>query len=160
MLAAVEPEERLVQLGLTLPPTPQPTGSFITAVPYDGLVFVSGHAAWEDGQFVRGRLGDDMSVEDGQRAARLAALCCLSTLRAELGRLSRVQRFLKLFGMVRATPDFGEVTQVIDGCSDLLVDLFGDSGRHARSAVGMSTLPSCCAVEVEMVVAVSTPVRA
>jgi enamine deaminase RidA (YjgF/YER057c/UK114 family) len=157
MVAATEPEERLVQLGLALPPTPQPTGSFITAAAYDSLVFVSGHAAWEDGRFVRGRLGDDMSIEDGQRAARLAALCCLSTLRAELGQLSRIRRFLKLIGMVRATPDFCEVTRVVDGCSDLLIDLFGDIGRHARSAVGMSTLPSCCAVEVEMVVAVSTP---
>jgi enamine deaminase RidA (YjgF/YER057c/UK114 family) len=154
MRAAVEPEERLEQLGLALPPTPQPTGSFITAVPFDGLVFVSGHAAWEDGRFVTGRLGDDMDVEDGKRAARLAALCCLATLKAELGRLSRIQRFVKLLGMVRATPDFGEVTQVMDGCSNLLIDLFGDEGRHARSAVGMSTLPSCCAVEVEMVVAV------
>jgi enamine deaminase RidA (YjgF/YER057c/UK114 family) len=158
MPAAVDPERRLDQLGVALPPTPQPTGSFITAVAYDGLVFVSGHAGWEDGRFVTGRLGDDMSLADGQRAARLAALCCLSTLKAELGQLSRIQRFVKLVGMVRATPDFANVTQVIDGCSDLLIDLFGDNGRHARSAVGMSTLPSCCAVEVEMVVAVSSPV--
>jgi enamine deaminase RidA (YjgF/YER057c/UK114 family) len=157
MLAAVEPEERLTQLGLALPPTPQPTGSFVTAVVYDGLVFVSGHAAWEDGRFVTGRLGHDMTLEDGQRAARLAALCCLSTLKVELGELSRVRRFVKLLGMVRATPDFGEVTQVVDGCSDLLIELFGDDGRHARSAMGMSTLPSCCAVEVEMVVAVRPP---
>jgi enamine deaminase RidA (YjgF/YER057c/UK114 family) len=153
MPASVEPEERLAQLGLALPPTPEPTGSFVTAVSHEGLVFVSGHAAWEDGRFVTGRLGDDMSLEDGQRAARLAALCCLSTLKAELGELSRIRRFVKLLGMVRATPDFAQVTQVIDGCSDLLIDLFGDDGRHARSAVGMSTLPSRCAVEVEMVVA-------
>jgi enamine deaminase RidA (YjgF/YER057c/UK114 family) len=89
-------------------------------------------------------------------AARLAALCCLSTLKAELGRLCRIRRLVKLVGMVRATPDFGEVTQVVDGCSDLLIDLFGDNGRHARSAVGVSTLPYCCAVEVEMMVAVGT----
>jgi enamine deaminase RidA (YjgF/YER057c/UK114 family) len=156
MRAAVEPEERMEQLGLVLPPTPAPTGSFLTAVPYGGLVFVSGHASWEDGRFVTGRLGDDMDLEDGRRAARLAAMCCLSTLKAELGELSRIQRFVKLLGMVRATPEFQNVTQVIDGCSDLLIDLFGDDGRHARSAVGMSTLPSRCAVEVEMVVAVRT----
>jgi enamine deaminase RidA (YjgF/YER057c/UK114 family) len=147
------PEERLAALSLTLPPAPKPTGSFVTAVRHDDLVFVAGHAAWHDGRFVTGRLGDDMDVEDGQRAARLAALCCLSTLKAELGCLGRVQRFVKLLGMVRATPEFADVTRVIDGCSDLLIELFGDNGRHARSAVGMSTLPSRCAVEVEMIVA-------
>lgn len=160
MVTAAEPEQRLVKLGLELPPTPEPTGSFEGAVPYEGLVFVSGHAAWEDGRFVTGRLGDDMTLADGQRAAQLAALCCLSTLKAKLGELSRIRRFVKLLGMVRATPDFGEVTQVVDGCSDLLIDLFGDNGRHARSAVGMSTLPSCCAVEVEMVVAIDPVVEA
>jgi enamine deaminase RidA (YjgF/YER057c/UK114 family) len=149
-----EPEERLDALGLTLPPTPQPTGSFVTAVRHDALVFVAGHASWRDGRFVTGRLGADMDVEDGQEAARLAALCCLSTLKAEIGRLARIERFVKVLGMVRATPEFADVTRVIDGCSDLLIELFGDSGRHARSAVGMSTLPSRCAVEVEMIVAV------
>jgi enamine deaminase RidA (YjgF/YER057c/UK114 family) len=147
-----DPDERLAELGVTLPPTPQPTGSFVTAVRHGDLVFVAGHAAWEDGRFVTGRLGDDMDVDDGQRAARLAALCCLSTLKAELGRLARIGRFVKVLGMVRATPEFAEVTRVIDGCSDLLIELFGDRGRHARSAVGMSTLPSRCAVEVEMIV--------
>jgi enamine deaminase RidA (YjgF/YER057c/UK114 family) len=154
MIAAVQPDERLAKLGLTLPPTPEPTGSFLTAVGHGDLVFVAGHACWEDGRFITGRLGEDMDVEDGRLAARLAALSCLSTLKAHLGRLSRVQRFLKLLGMVRATPDFADVTRVVDGGSDLLIDLFGDRGRHARSAVGMSTLPSRCAVEIEMIVAI------
>ena len=150
----LEPEERLAELELALPPTPEPTGSFVTAVRHGDLVFVAGHAAWDDGRFVTGRLGDDMTLEDGQRAAQLAALCCLATLKAELGRLSRIERIVKVLGMVRATPDFAGVTPVIDGCSDLLIELFGEAGRHARSAVGMSTLPSRCAVEVEMIVAV------
>jgi enamine deaminase RidA (YjgF/YER057c/UK114 family) len=149
-----DPEQRLTELGLTLPPAPQPTGSFVTAVQHRDLVFVAGHASWHAGRFVTGRLGDDMDVREGHRAARLAALCCLSTLKAELGHLSRIERFLKVLGMVRATPDFPDVTPVIDGCSDLLIELFGDAGRHARSAVGMSTLPSRCAVEVEMIVEV------
>lgn len=149
-----EPEQRLAGLGLALPPTPQPTGSFVAAVRHDDLVFVAGHGSWHDGRFVHGRLGDDMELEEGRRAAQQAALCCLSTLKAELGRLSRIERFVKLLGMVRATPDFADVTAVIDGCSDLIIELFGDNGRHARSAVGMSTLPSRCAVEVEMIVAI------
>lgn len=157
MSAAVQPEGRLAELGLVLPPTPEPTGSFLTAVSHDDLVFVAGHACWEDGRFITGRLGDDMDVDDGRRAARLAALCCLSTLKAHLAQLSRVRRFLKLLGMVRATPDFADVTRVVDGGSDLIVELFGDNGRHARSAVGMSTLPSRCAVEIEMIVAVQPP---
>jgi enamine deaminase RidA (YjgF/YER057c/UK114 family) len=157
MIAALEPEARLAKLGLALPPTPEPTGSFLTAVGHGDLVFVAGHACWENGRFIAGRLGEDMDVEDGRRAARLAVLCCLSTLKAQLGQLSRVHRFLKLLGMVRATPDFAGVTPVIDGGSDLLIELFGDRGRHARSAVGMSTLPSRCAVEIEMVVAIQPP---
>jgi enamine deaminase RidA (YjgF/YER057c/UK114 family) len=148
-----EPEQRLAELGLALPPPPEPTGSFVTAARYGDLVFLAGHASWHDGRFVTGRLGEDMDVQDGQRAARSAALCCLSTLKAELGSLSRVDRFVKVLGMVRATPEFADVTRVIDGCSDLLIELFGPNGRHARSAVGMSTLPSRCAVEVEMIVA-------
>lgn len=160
MVTAARVEDRLAELGLALPPTPQPTGSFLTAVGHGDLVFVAGHAGWKDDEFITGRLGEDMGVEDGRRVARLAALCCLSTLKAELGDLSRVRRFLKLLGMVRATPDFADVTRVIDGGSDLIIDLFGESGRHARSAVGMSTLPSRCAVEIEMVVAVDLPASA
>jgi enamine deaminase RidA (YjgF/YER057c/UK114 family) len=119
--------------GWFLPPTPEPTVSFLPAVSHGDLVFVAGHACWEDGRFITGRVGDDMNVDDGRQAARLAVLCCLSTLKAQLGELSRVQRFLMLLGMVRATPDFPDVTRVIDGGSDLIIDLFGDNGRHARS---------------------------
>ena len=119
------------------------------------LLFLSGAGPiGEDGRPIRGRLGDTMSVGGGQAAARLVALQLLAVLRQELGSLDRVRRIVKLLCMVNSTPDFGQQPQVANGASDLFVDVFGEAGRHARSAVGMASLPMGIPVEIEMIVEV------
>lgn len=152
--AAKHPEQRLVDLGLSLPPVTPATGTFESTRRWGDLVFVSGHAAWEDGQFMLGTVGKDLDVTAGQRAARASTLCCLAALKAELGDLAQVAAFIKVLGMIRATPDFTEHPLVMNGCSDLLVAMFGERGRHARAAVGMTSLPFGTAIEIEMTVAV------
>jgi enamine deaminase RidA (YjgF/YER057c/UK114 family) len=120
------------------------------------LVFLSGHGPQgSDGNIaVRGRLGADLTVEQGYEAAKLTALALLKSLKGEIGELDRVKHFVKVLGMVRCTEDFGQTPAVINGASDLFVELFGERGRHARSAVGLYELPFQMAVEIEMVVAV------
>jgi enamine deaminase RidA (YjgF/YER057c/UK114 family) len=119
-------------------------------------LFVAGHGPIGlDGQQVRGKVGDALDVDAGYQAARLVGLGLLATIRAELGSLDRVSRVVKVFGMVNCPPDFGRHPQVINGVSDLMVEVFGDAGRHARSAVGMGSLPFDIPVEVEMVVEVT-----
>ena len=169
------PEARLKQLGITLP-DPQPAvGSYLGAKRDGDLVYVSGHApvrVGDDGRvagrrirelaidevlgaLVRGKVDRDLSVDEAREAARLTALFLLATLRAEIGSLDRVRSILKVFGMVNCAPGFTNTPAVIDGCSDLLVQVFGETvGRHARSAVGMAELPLNIPVEIEMVVAV------
>jgi enamine deaminase RidA (YjgF/YER057c/UK114 family) len=149
--AATTPEDRLRGLGLELPATPRPTGSYVGAVRAGDLVFVAGHAAAENGRFIEGLVGGDTDLAGAQRAARIAVLYCLSTLKAEIDELSRVRRIVKLVGMVHATPDFADLPAVVDGASDLLLQLFLERGRHARSAIGMSALPHRSAVEIEIV---------
>jgi enamine deaminase RidA (YjgF/YER057c/UK114 family) len=150
-------EERLAGLGIELPPPFAPVGSYVPAVATaGGLVFVSGHGPTANGTIVfRGKVRSSVSVADAYQAARLSALNCLSTLNAELGSLDRVERIVKLLGMVNADPDFTEHPQVVNGASDLLVEALGDRGRHARSAVGMSSLPMGISVEIELVAAVA-----
>jgi enamine deaminase RidA (YjgF/YER057c/UK114 family) len=150
------PEQRLAELGLALPPPFAPPANFVPAVQAGNLVFLSGHGPMgPDGNLlVRGRLGDDLSLEQGYQAARLTALALLGSLKGAIGELDRVDRVVKLLGMVRCTADFGNTPGVINGASDLLVAVFGERGRHARSAVGMYELPFQMAVEIEMVVAV------
>lgn len=148
------PEERLAALGLSLPPATPATGNFEPARRWGDLVFVSGHAAWDDGAFLVGTVGDDRDTAYGRRAARASALCCLAALKAEVGDLARVAAVVKVLGMIRAAPDFSEHPQVMDGCSDVLVHTFGERGRHARAAVGMTSLPFGTAVEIEMTVAI------
>lgn len=139
-----------------LPETPKPAGNYVEAVRTGNLVFVSGHGPRrDDGTFIVGKLGRDLTVEQGYQAARLTMLNCLSTLKAELGDLDRVSRFVKVLGLVNCIEDFEAHPQVINGGSDLLVELFGERGRHARSAVGMQGLPFNIAVEIEMVVEVA-----
>jgi enamine deaminase RidA (YjgF/YER057c/UK114 family) len=146
-------EERLRELGLELPPAPRPAANYVGAVRAGSLVFVSGHGPTRDGQFVyRGKLGSEVDVEAGREAARLTILNCLATLKAEVGDLDRVTRIVKLLGMVSSSPDFVEQPLVIDGASDLLTQVFGERGRHARSAVGMAALPFDISVEIEMIV--------
>ncbi|HEV8340518.1 MAG TPA: RidA family protein [bacterium] len=150
-----EIEERLRDLGLTLPSPQQPVANYLRAVRTGDLLFVSGHVPVQEGRIVyQGKLGGDMGVETGYEAARLAVLNCLATVKEELGDLDRVRRVVKVLGMVNSTPDFTETPAVMNGASDLLVQLYGERGRHARSAVGMSSLPHGVSVEIEMIVEV------
>lgn len=149
-------EEKLKKMGLILPKSPAPIANYVPAVRAGNLVFLSGvgPAARPDGTVPRGKLGKDMSVQEGYEAARLVALNLLARLKQELGDLDRVKRVVKLLAMVNATPDFTQPPAVANGCSDLLVELYGDRGRHARSAVGMNSLPNGIPVEIEMIVEV------
>jgi enamine deaminase RidA (YjgF/YER057c/UK114 family) len=145
-------EARLASLGLTLPPVPTPVASYLNAVRAGDLIFLSGKGPLaEGGRLPTGRVGVELSVEDGYRLARSTGLALLAVLRAELGTLDRVKRIVKVLGMVAAPPEFGDHPKVLDGCSDLLVQVFGDAGRHARSAVGVSSLPFGTPVEIELV---------
>lgn len=145
-------EAKLKELGLELPPTPSPAANYVGAVHTGNLLFVSGHGPTRDGRFAYvGKVGKDVSVEQGYEAARVVALNCLASAKSVLGDLDRIKRVVKLLGMVNCTEDFGEQPKVINGASDLLVQLFGESGRHARSAVGMQALPFGIAVEIEMI---------
>lgn len=146
-------EAKLKSMGHDIPPLTPPVGNYVGTVRTGNLVFVSGHGPWRDGawQYI-GKLGRDMDVETARESARLVALNLLASLKAEIGSLDNVKRVVRLFGMVNSAPDFGEQPKVIDGASDLLVELFGESGRHSRSAIGMGALPFGISVEIEMVV--------
>ena len=149
-------EARLTELGIDLPKAPRPMASYVTCARSGNLVFTAGHGPVRpDGTVVTGKVGADLDVDAGREAARLTALGLLSTLQAELGSLDRVARIVKVLGMVNCPTDFGHHPEVINGCSDLLVEIFGDAGRHARSAVGMGSLPRGMAVEIELVVEVA-----
>lgn len=149
-------EARLVELGIELPEPPQPAGTYVGAVRTDNLVFVAGHGPRRpDGTYVTGKVGRDLDTDEAYEAARLVGLGLLASLRAEIGSLDSVTRVVKLLGMVNTDPDFGDFPAVINGTSDLLVEVFGDAGRHARSAVGMGSLPFGISVEVEMIVEVA-----
>ena len=148
-------EDRLKELGVTIPPPGQPLANYVGAVRTGNLVFVSGHGPRRpEGGNVTGKVGRDLSVEEGYAAARLVMLACLASLQREIGDLNKVRRIVKLLGMVNCTEDFEQHPNVINGASDLLVAIFGDAGRHARSAVGMQMLPFNIAVEIEMIVEV------
>jgi enamine deaminase RidA (YjgF/YER057c/UK114 family) len=145
-------EATLKELGLELPPTPRPAANYVGAVQTGNLLFISGHGPVRDGQMAYvGKVGKDLSVEQGYEAARLVALNCLASAKSVLGDLDRITRVVKVLGVVNCSEDFGDQPKVINGASDLLVQLFGDSGRHARSAVGMQALPFGIAVEIEMI---------
>jgi enamine deaminase RidA (YjgF/YER057c/UK114 family) len=150
------PESRLADAGITLPAAPTPAGSYVTAVRVGDLLYTSGHGpTGADGKPVTGKVGVDLDIDAAKAAARLTGLNLLATLRNELGSLDRVTRVVKVLGMVNCPPDFGQHPAVLNGCSDLFVEIFGDAGRHVRSAVGMGSLPFGMAVEIEMVVQVS-----
>ena len=144
-------DQRLHELGITLPPVFRPVANYLGCVVDSGIVYVGGHPPIDGGSMIRGKVGRDLSLEEGRQAARLTALSILATLRAELGDLDRIARIVKVFGMVNVAPGFNQTPAVIDGCSDLLVDVFGDAGRHTRSAVGLAELPFDIAVEIEMI---------
>lgn len=149
-------EERLAELDIELgEPTP-PVANYVKAVRTGNLVFLSGHGPDRpDGGLVTGKVGSDLTLEEGRDAARLTAISLLSSLKAEIGDLNRVQRVVKVTGMVNAEPDFTQQPQVINGFSDLMVEVFGERGKHARAAVGMGSLPSNIAVEIDAVVEIS-----
>jgi enamine deaminase RidA (YjgF/YER057c/UK114 family) len=148
-------EDRLRTLNLQLPPLRAPIGKYVGAVRSDNLLFLSGHGPIEKGQrtFI-GKLGREFSVEQGRAAARLVIVNALRTVQEELGTLDNVARVVKVLGFVNSAPGFHEQPAVIDGASELLLDVFEERGRHARSAVGMSELPFNIAVEIEMILEV------
>jgi enamine deaminase RidA (YjgF/YER057c/UK114 family) len=149
------PEERLAQMGLTLPPVPVPVANYVPYRFVGNFLYLSGQGPKRaDGTYRQGRLGKDISIEDAYAEARLTGLQLLAVAKAALGDLSRIEAVVKLLGMVNAEPDFSDHPKVINGCSDLLVDVLGDAGRHARSAVGMGSLPNCMAVEIEAILLV------
>lgn len=146
-------EQRLIELGLELPPTPKPIGNYVAGVQVGNLLFMSGIVPrLPAGGVIAGKLGGDMSIEQGYDAARCVALNMLANIRAVAGSLDRIERVVKVLGMVNCTPDFNDMPKVINGFSDLFVELLGvERGRGARSAVGMGSLPNQIAVEVEMI---------
>jgi enamine deaminase RidA (YjgF/YER057c/UK114 family) len=149
------PEQRLADLGLTLPATPIPVANYVPFRWAGNLLYLSGQGPkLPDGSYQIGRLGKDASIEDGYRAARLTGLQLLAVAKTAIGELSRVEAVVKLLGMVNAEPDFADHPKVINGCSDLLVEVLGDAGRHARSAVGMGSLPNRMMVEIEAILLV------
>ena len=143
-------EKRLAELGVTLPDAPAPAANYVPWMVLDGMVYVSGQVSMQDGAFVTGKLGDDMSVEDGAAAARLCAISLLAQVKAAAGGdLDRLKRVVKLTGFVNSTADFGEQPKVVNGASDFLVEALGEAGRHTRSAVSAASLPFGVAVEIE-----------
>lgn len=149
-------EQRLAELGITLPTPQTPVANYVGAVLTGNLLFLSGRGpVGPDGAMMTGIVGRDVTVEEAHRHARLVGLQLIATMQAELGDLDRVVRIVKLLGMVNGGPGFGQQPEVINGCSNLLVEVFGDKGRHARSAVGMGSLPRDITVEIEAVVEVS-----
>lgn len=156
MTSANDPYARLSELGLELPPPPPPVANFIGAVREGDLLFLSGQGPRAaDGSWRLGKVGQEFDVQQGYDHARLVGLNLLAVIHAELGSLSRVRRVVKMLGMVNAVPDFTAHPMVINGCSDLFLSVFGpDVGTHARSAVGMGSLPGNISVEIELIVAV------
>ena len=150
------PEERLRELGHVLPPAPKSVANYVGSVRTGNLLYLSGKGPdLAGGRKWQGKLGADFTIEEGYTAARNTMLNLLAVIKEDIGDLSRVRRVVKLLGMVNCGPDFIEMSKVINAASDLLVAGYGDAGKHARSAVGMSSLPMGISVEIEMVVEVS-----
>jgi len=150
-----DPEARLKELGITLPEPPQPVANYVNGVRTGNLIFLAGKGPKRaDGSEIIGKLGADVTIEQGYEGARLTAINQLSVLKEMLGDLKKVRRIVKVLGMVNSDPSFVEQPKVINGFSDLMVEVFGERGRHARAAVGMASLPRGQAVEIEMIVEV------
>lgn len=146
-------DNRLKELGVTLMEPTKPMANYVKAVRTGNLVYLAGHGPSKaDGTYITGKVGKDLTVEQGTEAARQTGIALLSTLKAEIGDLNKVKRIVKVLGMVNCTEGFTEQPKVINGFSDLMVQVFGEKGKHARSAVGMYALPQNIAVEIEMIV--------
>ncbi len=144
-------DAKLAEKGITLPAAPAPAANYVPFVQSGNLVFVSGQISQNEAGLITGKLGDGMSVEQGAEAARRCGLSLIAQLKAAIGDLDRVVRVVKLTGFVNSTADFTDQPKVINGCSDLMVDVFGDAGRHARAAVSAPSLPLGVAVEIEAI---------
>jgi enamine deaminase RidA (YjgF/YER057c/UK114 family) len=146
-------EARLKELGIDLPPAMTPVANYVPAAKTGNLIFLSGHGpAKEDGTLITGKVGADLTEEQGYETARRIAIGLLGTLKTEIGDLDAIKRIVKLLGFVNCTAEFADQPNVINGASDLLVEVFGEKGKHARSAVGTNALPFNIAVEIEMIV--------
>ncbi len=151
---AQTPEETLARLNISLPPLSQPVANYVHCVRVGNILYLAGKGPQLNGEYVKGKLGKDLSVEQGKDAARLVALIQLAVLKQELGELFKVKRIIKANGFVNSTDTFTEHPEVINGFSDLLELVFGDKGRHARTSVGVNSLPFGMAVEIELIVEV------
>lgn len=151
----VDVENKLKELNIELTVPAAPTANFVKTVRVGNLVYTSGHGPSKpDGDMVKGKVGADLTTEQGAEAARLTGISLLSSLKAEIGDLNKVKRVVKVLAMVNAAPTYDQHSVVVNGFSDLIVEIFGDKGKHARSAVGMGSLPGNIAVEIEMIVEV------
>lgn len=144
-------DDRLAELGLTLPPAPAPAANYVPYIRSGNLLFVSGQISANEDGLILGRLGEDMETAEGAEAARRCGLALLAQVRAALGSLDRVRQVVRLGGFVNSTAEFTEQPEVVNGCSDLMAQVFGDAGRHARAAISANALPRGVAVEIEAV---------
>ncbi len=146
-------EDKLEELGYALPEPPTPKAVYVTAVEVDGMLYTAGTSCFEDGQVkYQGKLGSDLTIEQGRAAARCTMLNLLSVVKQHIGDLDRIERVVKVLGFVASAPGFNNQPEVVNGASELLVDILGERGRHARSAVGVNELPMNVCVEIEMIV--------
>ena len=153
----MNPSHRLTELGLSLPTPARPTFKYVPVVVHGGLAFVSGQLPWVDGEIKTvGLLGATISLAQGKEAARICGLQALACLEQALGSIDQIVRIIKLTGFVQSTSDFHQQPSVIDAASELMFDIFGEEGRHARSAIGVAALPRNAPVELEVIVAVRT----
>ncbi|HUV14005.1 MAG TPA: RidA family protein [Acidobacteriota bacterium] len=153
----METEAKLKEMGFTLPKPPQPVAAYLPAVQVGDLLFLSGTTCYKDGEFLyTGRVGAELTIEQGYIAARQTALNLLSVIKATLGSLDQVERVVKLNGYVNSAPDFDRQPKVINGASELLEELYGERGKHARTAIGVSDLPAHIPVEIELIIQVNS----
>jgi enamine deaminase RidA (YjgF/YER057c/UK114 family) len=148
-------DARLAELGIVLPEPFPPVANYLSCSQTGDLLFVGGHGPTAGTTTIVGKVGTDLTLEEGREAARMTAISILATMRAELGSLDRIEQIVKVFGMVNVGGSFDQTPAVIDGCSDLLVEVLGDKGRHTRSAVGLAALPFGIAVEIELIARVA-----
>lgn len=147
--------KKLKSMGITLPSVATPSAAYVPFVRTGNLIFISGHLAKKDGKVIVGQLGKNVTTEEGKAAARLIAIDLMGTLQAAVGDLGKIRRIVKVMSLVNSTPDFTEPHLVTNGCSELLGEVFGEAGKHARSAFGVAQIPMGACVEIEMVVEVA-----